>query len=131
MLYVTNGVGSHYNAFTAELRHSFSRAVSLQANYRWSKWLDDGSDTSDGQFADNSAPGRGAQDITCLRCEYGKSLFDIPQRLSAAVMWNVPSNLSSNRFVKALTRGWQTSFISTIQSGGRSRCGAAAHPRIS
>jgi hypothetical protein len=117
MLYVTNGVGSHYNAFTAELRHGFSKSVSVQANYRWSKWLDDGSDTSDGQFADNSSPGRGAQDINCLRCEYGKSLFDIPQRFSAAVLWNLPAAFPGNRFLKALTRDWQTSFISTIQSG--------------
>lgn len=117
MLYVTNGVGSHYNAFTAEIRHSFSKSLSFQANYRWSKWLDDGSDTSDGQFADNSTPGRGAQNISCLRCEYGKSLFDIPQRFSAAILWNIPSSAVSNRFVKTLVRDWQTSMISTIQSG--------------
>ena len=117
MLYVTNGVGSHYNAFTAELRHNFSKSVSIQTNYRWSKWLDTGSDTSDGQFADNSAPGKGAQSINCLRCEYGKSLFDIPQRFSAAVLWNTPATFTSNRIVKALTKNWQTSVISTIQSG--------------
>jgi hypothetical protein len=117
MLYVTNGVGSHYNAFTAELRHSFSKSLSIQTNYRWSKWLDDGSDTSDGQFADNSAPGRGAQNVNCLRCEYGKSLFDIPQRFSAAVLWNVPAAFSGNRLLKALTKDWQTSLISTVQSG--------------
>lgn len=116
MLFVTNGIVSHYNAFTAEIRHSFSNSLSFQANYRWSKWLDNGSDTSDGQFADNSSPGRGAQDISCTRCEYGKSLFDIPKRFSAALLWNVKP-VSGNRFVKALTRGWQTSMISTVQSG--------------
>lgn len=116
MLFVTNGIVSHYNAFTAEIRHSFSKSLSFQANYRWSKWLDNGSDTSDGQFADNSAPGRGAQDIACTRCEYGKSLFDIPKRLSTAVLWNVKP-LTGNRFLKALTRDWQTSMIATIQSG--------------
>jgi Carboxypeptidase regulatory-like domain len=117
LLYVTNGVGSHYNAFTSEIRHVFNGSLSLQANYRWSKWLDDGSDTSDGQFADNSTPGRGAQDASCLRCEYGKSLFDIPQRFSTAILWNLPAAPVSNRFIKAATRGWQTSFIATVQSG--------------
>ncbi len=117
MLYVTNGVGSHYNAFTAELRHSFGKSISFQTNYRWSKWLDDGSDTSDGQFADNSSPGKGVQDISCLRCDYGKSLFDIPQRFSAALMWDVPTSISRNPVVRAIAHGWQLSTIVTAQSG--------------
>lgn len=117
VLFVTNGISSNYNALTAEIRHSFSRSLSVQANFRWSKWLDNGSDTSDGQFADNSAPGRGAQDIACTKCEYGKSLFDIPKRFSAAVLWNVPAVSTTNKILKSITRDWQTSFIATIQSG--------------
>ena len=118
LLYVTNGVGSHYNAMTAEIRHSFTKSLSLQTNYRWSKWLDDGSDTSDGQFADNSSPGRGSQEASCLRCEYGKSLFDIPKRFSTAILWNIPAaTLGGNSLLKAATRDWQTSFIATVQSG--------------
>jgi hypothetical protein len=117
MLYITNGINSHYHAFTAEIRHAFSRSISFQANYRWSKWLDYGSDTSDGQFADNSSPGRGAQDISCVKCEYGRSLFDIPHRFSSALLYNIPSTGVSNRFLKAAVRDWQTSFIASAQSG--------------
>jgi hypothetical protein len=36
-----------------------SKRFSMQANYRWSKWLDTSSDTSTGQFADNSELARG------------------------------------------------------------------------
>ena len=69
LLFVTNGVTSSYHAVTSEMRRDFSGGFSLQANYRWSRWLDTSSDTSTGQFQDNSEPGKGAQDITCLRCE--------------------------------------------------------------
>ncbi len=117
ILFVTNGVGSHYNALTAELRHAFSKGLSLQMNYRWSKWLDDGSDTSTGQFADNSEPGKGAYNVNCLRCEYGPSLFDIPQRFSSALLWAVPTGNWNNRITKAVTHGWETSLIATVQSG--------------
>ena len=80
LLFVTNGVTSTYNAFTAEIRREFSGGLSLQANYRFSRWLDTSSDTSTGQFQDNSEPGKGAQDIACLDCERAPSLFDIPHR---------------------------------------------------
>jgi hypothetical protein len=54
LLFVTNGVSSTYHALTTEIRRELSGGLSLQANYRWSKWLDTSSDTSTGQFADIS-----------------------------------------------------------------------------
>lgn len=59
LLFVTNGVNSSYHGMTAELRRSFGRNFTLQTNYRFSKWLDTSSDTSTGQFQDNSEPGKG------------------------------------------------------------------------
>ena len=49
------------------MRREFADGFSLQANYRFSKWLDTSSDTSTGQFQDNSEPGKGAQDVDCLQ----------------------------------------------------------------
>jgi len=121
LLFVTNGVTSSYNAMTAEVRRAFSQTkiggFSIQANYRWSKWLDTASDTSTGQFADNSEPGKGAQDIACLRCERARSLFDIPHRFSAVATWAPNSFKSGNGVVAALARDWQLSAIVTAQSG--------------
>jgi len=39
---------------TAEIRHQASKTLMVQANYRWSKWFDDESDTASSFFADNS-----------------------------------------------------------------------------
>jgi len=116
LLFVTNGVTSSYNAMTAELRRNFNRGISIQTNYRWSKWLDTSSDTSTGQFADNSEPGKGAVNIDCLSCERGRSLFDIPHRFSASVLW-APAWFRGNGLIDKLAGNWQMSGIITAQSG--------------
>lgn len=117
LLFVTNGVTSSYHAMTLELRKGFAGGFSLQTNYRFSKWLDTSSDTSTGQFQDNSEPGKGAQDINCLRCEQARSLFDIPHRFSFAGMWQPHLLKSQKGIVGYLTKDWQMSAIFTAQSG--------------
>lgn len=117
LLFVTNGVSSSYHGGTIELRKSFAKGFSIQTNYRISKWIDTSSDTSTGQFADNSEPGKGAQDINCLRCERGLSLFDIPHRFSFAGIWNPALWTKRSGITSYITRGWQISTIFTAQSG--------------
>lgn len=114
LLFVTNGVSSSYNALTAELRGSV-RTLTLRTNYRWSKWLDTASDTSTGQFSDNAEPGKGAQDVACLRCEWARSLFDIPHRFLAALTWD--SEPVGDGWARALTSNWHVSAVVTAQSG--------------
>lgn len=117
LLFVTNGVTSTYHGGTVELRKSFAKGFSIQTNYRFSKWLDTSSDTSTGQFSDNSEPGKGAQNIDCLRCERARSLFDIPHRFAFAGVWN--PNLFKGRtdFWGYLAKDWQISAIFSAQSG--------------
>lgn len=117
LLFVTNGVSSSYHGATFEVRKGFSKGFSIQANYRFSKWLDTSSDTSTGQFADNSEPGKGAQDVSCLGCEKARSLFDIPHRFSFAGLWTPNLFGKRNGVVGALAKNWQISTIFTAQSG--------------
>jgi hypothetical protein len=118
MLFVTNGVNSSYHGMTVELRREFAHNLSVQTNYRFSKWLDTSSDTSTGQFQDNSEPGKGAQDVACLRCDRARSLFDIPHRFSATFLWTPQLvKASQNRLVKLIANGWDLSGIVTAQSG--------------
>ena len=116
LLFVTNGVDSIYHAMTLEARRNLTKQFSLQANYRWSSWIDTSSDTSTGQFADNAEPGKGAVDIDCLRCERGRSLFDIPHRLSAQLLW-LPVAPGGARWFARAVNGWQVAAIVTRQSG--------------
>lgn len=117
LLFVTNGVRSRYDAGTVELRREFDSGFSVTANYRYSRWLDTSSDTSTGQFQDNSEPGKGAQDVACLQCEWGRSLFDIPHRLTVSGTWVLPFGRDGSGLTAALIRGWQVSGVLTAQSG--------------
>jgi hypothetical protein len=116
VLFVTNGVNSTYHAFTAEVRRTLGRSLTLQANYRWSKWLDTASDTSTGQFLDNDEPGKGAENIACLRCERGRSMFDIPHRFTVSANW-APKVSFNGGLLSALARGWNVSTLINAQSG--------------
>ncbi len=117
LLYVSNGVNSSYHGGTIELRKSFAKGFSVQTNYRFSKWLDTSSDTSTGQFSDNSEPGKGAQNIDCLRCERARSLFDIPHRFAFAGVWNPNFFQDSKNCIAFLAKDWQISAIFSAQSG--------------
>ncbi len=116
LTWVTNGVSSSYNAATAEVRHSMGHDLTLQANYRFSKWLDTDSDTQPGQFTDASEPAKGAEDINCLRCERGHSMFDIPQRFTASVAW-APNPIKQHGLLGSLANHWELSTITAVQSG--------------
>jgi hypothetical protein len=114
--YATNGVTSNYNGMTAEIRHQASRTLMVQANYRWSKWFDDESDTSSSFFSDNSQGGRGAQDASCLKCERGRSEFDIPKRFTASAIW-LPEYFKGHSLLARAAENWQISTIVAVQSG--------------
>jgi hypothetical protein len=118
LLFVTNGVNSSYHGGTVEVRRSFANNFMVQANYRFSKWLDTSSDTSTGQFQDNSEPGKGAQNVDCLRCERARSLFDIPHRFSALIVWT-PKLFQGDEhpWTARALNGWELSLIATAQSG--------------
>ena len=114
--YATNGVTSSYNAMTVEVRHRVGKGLTVQANYRWSKWLDDSSDTATSSFPDDTEVSKGAENANCLKCERGRSIFDIPQRFTASVVWTSRVNHGPS-FAQKLGDNWQISTIIVAQSG--------------
>ena len=114
--YATNGVTSIYHAMTAEIRHHVGHGLTLQANYRWSKWLDTNSDTCIGFFSDQPESSTGPEDTNNLHNERGRSIFDIPQRFTASAVWE-PHRVGGTGFVGKLTNNWQISTLITAQSG--------------
>ena len=114
--YVTTGTSSSFNGFTAELRRQVANGLTMQANYRWSKWIDTNSDTNMGSFEDSADGSVGAQDAACLKCERGLSEMDIPRRFTASAVW-VPQFASRHGAVASLYKNWQVSAIVSAQSG--------------
>lgn len=63
------------------------------------------------------SPGKGAMNIDCLRCEKAPSLFDIPHRMAASVLWSPTFFAERRDIVGQLARDWQLAAIFTAQSG--------------
>lgn len=115
-LYMAANEGSgSYNAFLAKFQRQFSRGLSFIANYTWSKVL---SNTEQG-----GAPAGLNQRGVCLSCDKGMAGFDIPQRLVASGVWDLPfgrGKRHANGISSALDRvvgGWTINTIATFSKG--------------
>jgi hypothetical protein len=103
----------HYNALQAQVRKISRRyGLQYQASYTWSKNLTD----SDSIFSAPGAAGAIVQNNpTCVRCEYARASFDVPNRLIANFSYTVPGRWG---FVpQTVSRGWQVLGIFNAQSG--------------
>jgi outer membrane receptor protein involved in Fe transport len=104
-VYEAGNVGwANFNSMQAELVKRFSSGFSLNANYVWSKALDD-------QSEDNQNPRSG----TNLALDYGPADFDRAQVLKISDVWELPIGpgkpiaKENNWFNRQVIGGWQTS----------------------
>jgi hypothetical protein len=103
----TNGFNSNYNAFQTTLTKRFSSGLQFDANYTYSKALDEISDafTPRGQTlnpTDSVNPG----------LDYGPADFNVKHRFVLSYSYDLPI-FKGNRWLG----GWSTSGIVSIQSG--------------
>ena len=106
---------SSYNALVAKIQRQFTNGLSFVANYTWSKAL---SNTEQG-----GAPVGLNQRGVCLSCDKGMTGYNIPQRLVASGVWELPfgkgkryvSDISSA--VNQLVGGWTLDAIATFSQG--------------
>jgi hypothetical protein len=106
---------SSYNAFVAKVQRQFTKSLSFVANYTWSKAL---SNTQQG-----GAPVGINQRGVCLSCDKGMTGFNVPQRLVASGMWQLPvgkgkrylNNISS--IPNHILGGWTLDTIATFSQG--------------
>jgi hypothetical protein len=112
---MSNAGTSSYNALVAKIQRQFSRGLSFVANYTWSKAL---TNTEQG-----GAPVGINQRGTCLSCDKGMAGFNVPQRLVASGVWNLPVGRgqkllpNANRVANALVSGWTLDAIGTFSKG--------------
>lgn len=115
-----NYADSNYNGLEINGTHNFKHGLLVQANYDYSKDLDDGSEiftvasSSPTSYTANLAPGGRRQD-------YGNSAYDHRQFFSVAYVYTVPGAHSSNHALdlaeNVLTRHWTVSGVTQLQSG--------------
>jgi hypothetical protein len=108
MLMKTSNGLSNYHGLFATLRKRFSRGMSFDATYTWSKSLDQ---LGAIQNSANIAPNSFDQNV-----EYGPSPFDIQHLFNSVGLYELPFK-SQKPFLKQLINGWQISGILTARSG--------------
>jgi outer membrane receptor protein involved in Fe transport len=112
--------GNHlYNALQVQLRHSFSRGLTLQASYTWSNLKTDINASEAG--AGIATPGNvlsgsaSSNDPLNFRQQYGPAAFNRPNRFVLSYAYELPYKAEGWKG-KALG-GWGISGVTTIQDG--------------
>ena len=96
---------SNYNSLTLKLEKRFSSGLIFDANYTWSKSLDDASDAG-ATFHEFNVP----QDVRNLRVEKALSSFDHRHRLVFTSSYELPAK-------NVWLRNWTLNGIGTFQTG--------------
>jgi outer membrane receptor protein involved in Fe transport len=105
---------SSYSAFQSQLKKNFSQGVQGQISYTFGKCRDLSSAPVTGDTFLNSIA---VPILLFKQARLGACDFDVRQVLSATALWNIPSIKGANRFVSALTGGWQLGTIITATTG--------------
>lgn len=109
---------SNYDSLQLSFRKRFSHGLSVDANYVWSKMLDD-QDSAGWGSRGGSQP---YQNTYNPRANYGLSNFDVPHAVKGAILYQIPIGkghalLNHGGVVDAVFGGWQASSTFVAQSG--------------
>ncbi|MCL4402448.1 MAG: TonB-dependent receptor, partial [Acidobacteria bacterium] len=101
------GIGvSNYQGLQITLRKEYSHGLTILGGYTWSRSMD--SDSFDSKASRNYHPGDR---------DYGRSIFDLRNRGTASVLYELPFAKGAKGFTGAVASGWELSTIVTLQSG--------------
>jgi hypothetical protein len=98
---------SNYNSLQVSLNRRFSRGLTLELGYTWSKLL----------TTNPYDRGLSAYDTYDLKQSYGPSVLNTPQMLVVSYVYDLPFYRNQRGFVGQALGGWEFSGITTIQSG--------------
>jgi hypothetical protein len=101
-----------YHALAVTFTQRVWRGLTVNANYTWSKALDDASNPG----ADNAEPNF-PQDPANLAAEKGLSDFDHRHRLVSNFLYQIPFLKNSEGWIHTAFGEWQVGGIWTVQSG--------------
>lgn len=117
---------SSYNSLQIHTRHTFSSGLLVDANYVWSKSIDNAyTELQDRQgFSDTTGSGAGTDGLDILNLNNDKKLSytDVPHRFIGALVYELPFGrghalAATNRIANALLQGWRIGSVVTLQSG--------------
>ncbi len=112
---VVSNLNSSYHAATVEVTHRGGKYFSYDANYTWSHALDF-NQTSATSFTAGANNWFDPNASPRANNNYGNSLFNIPHRVVAWALFNVPG-VSKGSALSYLTNGWSIKPIISSQTG--------------
>jgi hypothetical protein len=106
---IMNDLIADYDAVTFGLRQRMRKGLQADVHYTWSRTRD---------MSTHSNGGGQTMDNYDIWADYGPASWDVPHRLVASYLYDIPFLKSSPQPVlKYLVAGWQVSGVTTIQSG--------------
>jgi hypothetical protein len=106
---IQNDLIADYDAVTFGLRQRMYKGVQADVHYTWSRTRD---------MSTHSNGGGQTMDNYDIWRDYGPALWDVPHRLVASYLYDIPFLKSSQQpLLKYLVAGWQVSGVTTVQSG--------------
>jgi hypothetical protein len=105
---------STYNALGLALERHFSQGLAFQSRYTWSHSINDGSV--------GGGESNGPQNVNCLPCDKGPSIFDVRQNFTMNAVYDLPfgpgkSYLNSPGILGKFVGGWSLSSIGLWHTG--------------
>jgi hypothetical protein len=98
---------SNYNSLQVSLNRRFSRGLTLEVGYTWSKFLD--TNPFDRTLA--------TYNTYDYKQSYGPSTLNTPQMLVVSYVYDLPFHGNQNGVAGRVLGGWEISGITTMQSG--------------
>lgn len=106
----TSDVNSNYNALNVRLRKQLSHGLLFDANYRFSKSIDQLSNEGPGAQTNQTDPAH-------PQTEHGPSDFDVAHTFSVYALWDLPIFRNQSNFAGRVLGGWQINSILTAHAG--------------
>jgi hypothetical protein len=112
--YKSDAGASTYHALALSLERRFSQGLSFQTHYTWSHSINDG---SVGGGEANSP-----ENVNCLHCDKGPSVFDIRHNFTANAVYELPFGagkrfLNEGGVMNKIVGGWNLSSVGLWHTG--------------
>lgn len=105
---------STYHGLNLSLRHSMKNGLSFESSYTWSHSINDGSV--------GGGESNGPENVNCLACDKGPSVFDIRHNFTTSAVYELPVGpgkqfLNQSGVLGKILGGWQLSGIGLFHTG--------------
>ena len=105
---------STYHALLVSLERRFTNGLSFQSRYTWSHSINDGSV--------GGGESNGPENVNCLRCDKGPSVFDIRHNFTTNAVYELPFGqgkrfLNGGEVVSKIASGWTLSGVGLLHTG--------------